>query len=304
MELVMQRQLSRRCFFATSLTLMGAALESASVMAIDPLARNGPFAARLSLAAYSFREHITGKIQPKMTLFDVADKAAELGCAAFEPTAYYFTATDVEYLTKLKRHCTLLGLDISGGAIGNNFCAPEPDKLKKEIEQTKAWIERYSLLGAKTLRIFAGPLAKGDREEDARKRCIECIHQCCDHAARFGVILALENHGGIVATAEQMLAIVQAVKHDWFGVNLDTGNFRTEDPYGDLAKLAPFAVTVQLKVEVQKKGQQKAPADLPRLIDILRQVRYRGYVALEYEAADPPLEAIPRYVSNLKKLLH
>lgn len=238
-----------------------------------------------------------------MTLFDIADKAAELGCAALEPTAYYFAATDTAYLTKLKRHCSLLGLDISGGAIGNNFCVPEPEKLKKEIEQTKAWTERYSLLGAKTMRIFAGPLAKGDLEDDARQRCIDSIHECCDHAARFGVFLALENHGGIVSTADQILGIVKAIKHDWFGVNLDTGNFRTDDPYGDVARLAPYSVTVQVKVEIQKKGQKKELADLARMIDILRQSRYHGYIALEYEAAEPPLEAIPRYAAELKKLL-
>ena len=88
--------------------------------------------------------------------------------------------------------------------------------------------------------------------------------------AKYGIYLALENHGGITGTAEQLLALVKAVKHDWFGVNLDTGNFHTADPYGDLEKAAPYAVTVQVKTEIQRRGMKKEDADLKRLIDILR----------------------------------
>lgn len=286
---------SRRQFLGT--------LAAAPWLGIDPIVRTGPFQARLSLAAYGYRDFLTGKKEPKLTLFDVADRAAAMGCDAFEPTSYYFTETSPAYLARLKRHCALLGLDISGGAVGNNFCQPDPEKLAEEVRKVKEWTERYSLLGAKTLRIFAGPLAKGDTEDAAQRRCVAAIEECCEHASRHGVILALENHGGIVARAEQLLAVVQAVRHDWFGVNLDTGNFRTEDPYGDLAKLAPYAVTVQVKTEIQSKGRKKEPADLGRLVQMLRDVRYRGYVVLEYEAAEDPLTAIPRYAQELKKLL-
>jgi sugar phosphate isomerase/epimerase len=194
-------------------------------------------------------------------------------------------------------------LDVSGTAVGNNFCVPEPDKLKEQIATVKAWAEHTARLGGKTMRIFAGPLAKGDTEEAARKRCVAAIQEACDHAATVGVILALENHGGIVATVEQMLAVVAAVKHDWFGVNLDSGNFRTPDPYADLAKLAPYAVVAQLKTEIHRQGQPKEAADLGRLVDILRAARFRGYVALEYEAAADPMTAVPRYVGQLKELM-
>ena len=153
------------------------------------------------------------------------------------------------------------------------------------------------------MRLFAGGVVKTDTEEKARGRCIEAIQECCDHAAKFGVILALENHGGIVNTIDQMLTLVKAVKHDWFGVNWDTGNFHSADPYADLEKLAPYAVVAQIKTEIQRAGQKKEEADLKRKVDILRAVGYRGYVALEYEAAEDPKEAIPRHVATLKKLV-
>jgi sugar phosphate isomerase/epimerase len=273
--------------------------------AIEPIARPGPALFKLSLAAYSFNKLMDrrkGK-QPSMTLEQFIDLAASYGLGAVELTEYYFPETSPAYLAALKGRCTRLGLDVSGAAVGNNFCVAEPAKLREQIDLVKQWAEHTARLGGKTLRIFAGATPKGDTEEEARKRCIAAIQEACDHAGKFGVFLALENHGGIVATAEQLLFIVAQVKHDWFGVNLDTGNFHTPDPYADMAKAAPYAVAVQLKVEVQRQGQPKEAADLKRLVDILRQARYRGYVALEYEAAEDPKKAIPRHLETLRVLI-
>jgi sugar phosphate isomerase/epimerase len=117
------------------------------------------------------------------------------------------------------------------------------------------------------------------------------------------VFLALENHGGIVDTAENMLPIVQGVQSPWFGVNLDTGNFTSEDPYRDIAVMAPYAVNVQIKVELNPGGKGKVPADLSRLVTVIRDSGYQGYIALEYEADEPALVAVPKYLKQLRELL-
>jgi len=167
----------------------------------------------------------------------------------------------------------------------------------------KAWVEHTSRLGGKTIRIFAGTTPKGETDDKARERAVAAIQEACDYAVRYGIFLALENHGGITGTADQMLAIVKAVKHDAFGVNLDTGNFHTPDPYGDLERIAPYAVTVQIKTEVQPAGKGVQDADLPRLLEILRKANYRGYVALEYEAKEDAKVAVPRHLATLKRLI-
>lgn len=283
----------------------GLALAAPGVRAIEPIQRNGKSHLRLSIAAYSYRKYLDLRIKPKppMTLDDFVSAAADMGLDAVEPTAYYFPETTPAYLAHLKGLCTRLGLDISGTAVGNNFCTPDPAKLRQEIASVKQWVEHASRLGAKTIRIFAGALAKGDTEEKARARCMEAIQESCDHAGKYGIYLALENHGGIVTTIDQMLTIVKAVKHPWFGVNLDTGNFRSTDPYADLTRLAPYAVTVQIKTEIHRTGMPKEPADLKRLLGILRAADYRGYVALEYEAAEEPKTAVPRAIDELKPLM-
>lgn len=292
---------TRRAFLSSAVA-SGLALAAGPGSAIEPIKRTGKPFLKLSLAAYSYRKYLDLK-KPTMTLFDMADLAADMNLDAIEPTAYYFPESSTDYLTRLKGKCTRLGLDISGTAVGNNFCVADPDKLKEQIANVKKWTEHSSLLGAKTMRIFAGNVAKGDTEEKARERCIAAIQESCDHAAKFGVILALENHGGIVESIDQMLIIVKAIKHDWFGVNLDSGNFHSADPYADLEKLAPYAVNVQLKTEIQRAGQKKEDADLKRLVDTIKASGYRGYVALEYEAPEEPKEAIPRHIATLKKLI-
>jgi sugar phosphate isomerase/epimerase len=57
-------------------------------------------------------------------------------------------------------------------------------------------------------------------------------------------------------------------------------------------------VNVQLKVEIRKAGK-KIAADLPRFINLLKQSKYQGYVALEFEAAENPYEAIPPLLKKL-----
>ena len=152
------------------------------------------------------------------------------------------------------------------------------------------------------MRIFAGSVKKGDTEAVAKERAIEHIQKACDFAADHKVMLALENHGGITATAEQLLGLVKPIKSDWFGVNLDTGNFHTPDPYGDMAKVAPYAVVAQLKTEIFP-NKKREDADMGKIVDILRKADYQGYVALEYEAKEEPKVAVPKVVKQLQALM-
>jgi sugar phosphate isomerase/epimerase len=271
-------------------------------LTIDPIKRTGPSQMKLSLAAYSFRTALAGP-KKSMTLDDFVDLASTWDLDAVEPTSYYFPdPATPEYCRSLRRHAFLQGLSISGTAVRNTFTHSPGPQLDKEIDHVKRWVDLAAELHAPSIRIFAGDLQKGTAEADARRSCVEAISKCCEYAGTRGIYLALENHGGIVSTVEQMLAIVREVKSDWFGVNLDTGNFHSADPYADLARLAPYAVVVQIKVEMSV-GKVSRPADLPRLVKMLRDLNYRGYVVLEYEADDDPRKAVPPYLQQLRKLI-
>jgi sugar phosphate isomerase/epimerase len=298
--------MTRRRFLQSTVAAgTGTALAAVPATAIEPIRRTGKSHLRLSIAAYSYRQYLALNLKPKptMTLDDFIEQCAAMDLDAVELTAYYFAETSPDYLAHLKGKCTRLGLDVSGTAVGNNFCHSDPAKLKQQMDYVKSWVEHSSRLGAKTIRIFAGNIDKGDTEEKARERCIAAIQEACDYAGKYGIYLALENHGGITATIDHTLRLVKAIEHKWFGVNWDTGNFHSVDPYDDLARLAPYAVTVQIKSEIQRAGQKPETADLKRLTELLRAAGYRGYIALEYEAAEDPKTAIPRHIATLKGLM-
>src|SRR5262245_3793085 len=171
---------TRRQFLHTALAAGAglAALHRAS--AIEPIKREAKSAHfKLSLPAYSFNRHmaLNAKAEPTLTMDGFAYFAVGIGLDAIEPTAYYFPAPTREYFTMFRRRCTRLGLDVSGTAIGNDFCKTDPAELRKQIDSTKQWIENASWIGAKTIRIFAGSVARGDTEEKALPRCIEAIEE-------------------------------------------------------------------------------------------------------------------------------
>jgi len=285
-------------------TGLGMLASRPAALAIPPIGRKRPSHLKLSIAAYSYRDSLTSK-PPKMDLFDYVNLAADMGLDAVEPTSYYFPAdVTTDYLHRLKQHAFLLGLDISGTAIGNNFCLPPGPKRDEQLALTRTWIDRAAEMDAPVIRIFAGNVPKGADEEQAVDWAIKGIKQSLPYAAERGVTLALENHGGITATPAQLLKLVKAVDGPNFGVNLDTGNFHGADPYAEIAELAPYAVNVQVKTEIHRQGTSaKEEADLARLIAILREAKYSGYVVLEYEAAEDPLKAIPRHIKALRELI-
>ena len=278
---------------------------SRRAMAIPPVARSRPSHMKLSLAAYSYRDYLTGKKSPKLDLFDFVNLAADMALDGVEPTSYYFPR-DVtsDYLDRLKLHAFSLGLDISGTAVGNNFCLPPGPKRDEQITLVERWIDNAAELDAPVIRIFAGNVARGSTEEQAVGWAIDGIKSVLPYAAKKGIVLALENHGGITATPAQIMKLVSAIDSPNFGVNLDTGNFHGSDPYAEIAQLAPYAMNVQVKTEIQRgSGHPKEAADLARIVGILRDAHYSGYVVLEYEAADDPMKAIPMHTKTLRKLI-
>lgn len=298
--------LTRRQLLTTAGALAAAPLTVLpAAAAIDPKERRGtpgaPF--KLGVAAYSYRQFLQGA-QKSMTLFDFIQRCAEMGTDGVELTEYYFEKPITpEYLMRLKRHAHLWGQTITGTPIGNTFTHPAGPERDKQVAAYKQWLDVSADLGSPAVRTFAGSAPQGVSESDARRHVIETLEIVAEHAAKRGVFIAVENHGGVVATADGLLEIVKGTASPWVGINLDSGNFRTEDPYGDLARCAPYAVSVQYKVEMFPKGQGAQPADFPRIVKILRDTGYRGFVTLEYEAKEDPMVAIPRHVAEMRKAL-
>lgn len=302
---------TRRSFFqSAAVCCMGAAWPTALTSvatASEPISRNGRPKFKFSLAAYSYRSLLKKKNakdekDAKLKLSDFIDDCATLQLEGTELTSYYFPdPVTPEYLRRLKQQCFRLGLDVSGTAVGNDFGHPPGEERDRQINSLKKWIDNAEILGAPVIRVFAGHAKKDIAPEVAHKLMVSGLEECCDYAGQHGVHLALENHGGPTSTADGLLALVHDVQSPWFGVNLDTGNFHTDDIYGDLAKVAAHAINVQVKVVVSGPNKVKQPADFPRIAQILRDVNYRGYIVLEYEESDDPRTACASYMEQLRK---
>jgi sugar phosphate isomerase/epimerase len=297
---------TRRTFLTRTALAATASLQALtrSSWANDPIIRTRPSHLKLSLAAYSYRDYLTG---PKRTmdLFGFVDLAADLALDGVELTSYYFPENvSADYLNRLKLHAFRQGLDVSGTAVMNDFCLAPGPEADKEVEHVRTWIARAAELDAPTIRVLSGNWLQGTPDEELERRVIQRIESLLPYAVEKGVMLALENHGGgVTVTAEQLLRLVRAVKGPNFGVNLDTGNFHGPDPYAEIAQAAPYAVNVQVKTEIRRRGRSKEPADLARVIAILREAKYSGYVVLEYNAPEDPKTAVPRYLKTLRSLI-
>ena len=295
--------LTRRRFVRnTSAALAASAFWHPISKAIEPVKRNGQAKFKFSLAAYSYRSLLSGE-KPKLSMHDFITDCAAFGLEGTELTSYYFPKqVTPEYLTSLKQHCFTMGLDVSGTAVGNDFGFGKDDpQRQQQIDHVKTWVDHASAMSAPVIRIFAGHPKPDQDPDSSHKLMVSAIEECCDYAGSKGVFLALENHGGPTSTAKGLLKFIHDVKSPWFTVNLDTGNFASDQCYDEIEQIAPYAMNVQIKVVTRNTAREPSPADFPRLASILKDVAYRGYIVLEYEEKGDPRTQSPHFIGQLKE---
>jgi len=298
----------RQAIVSTGALLAGLSV-SPLAQAIKPIARASKSPLKLSLAAYSMRKYLPDtrrnpEAKGEMDMLGFVDYAATLGVEGAELTSYFMpsplTAPEKNAL-KLRAH--MFGLDISGGAIGNNFTYnPGSEEGLAQMRYTREWIDHYADIGAPVIRVFGGKPPKSISEKQAVENIKTNMRIACDYAGDKGVILGMENHDFLI-DIDRMLPIVEAIDSPWFGVCFDSGNIApTSNPYKELARIAPYSVNAQIKVEIPVNGK-KEHTDLARIINILKNANYRGYVTLEYESSEDPYKAIPGYLKKLRDLI-
>ena len=268
---------------------------------------------KLALNAYSFNDMLIGKGQPDnkptLTLPELLDWCAVQNIEAVDLTGYYFPGypgvpTD-EYIYELKRKAFKLGIDISGTGIKNNFASPDPTVRKADVERAKQWIIVAEKLGAPVLRLFAGEVPKGyeNKWDEVAAWMIECYNECAAFGAQHGVIIGIQNHGDMLQTAEQCIRVVKAVNSKWAGIILDTGNFKVKDPYADIETVIPYTANWQVKESVFEIGSP-IKTDIPRLVKIIKNSGYRGYIPIETLAVKgipyEPYKLVPALLKDLK----
>lgn len=253
----------------------------------EPVKRAGGPRLKISLNAYSFNKTLNDHLKGRgkgMTLFELLDFCAEHNFDAIDPTGYFFPgypkAPNEKYLNDFKRRAFVLGLDISGTGVRNNFASPDKDKRAADVQHVKEWIEVAARIGAPVLRVFAGPQPENHTWDQVAQWMAADLKKCVEHGKKHGVIVGIQNHGDMLKTAEQTIKIVKMVNDpEWFGVIVDTGYFLA-DPYKEIAAVAPYAVNWQVKQHIGGKGAT-LKTDLKRIVQIARDAGYRGYLPIE-----------------------
>ncbi|QGJ68755.1 Xylose isomerase domain-containing protein TIM barrel [Planctomycetales bacterium 10988] len=275
----------------------------------DRFKRNTSRICGLSMSSFSLKSQMKWwwgeKTEGKLDLMDFLDYCAELGLDAAELTSYFFPGQVTRrYLHQLKRRAYVLGLDISGGAMGNNFGhPPESDEAQEQMKYFQTWIDHFAEIGAPVVRVFAtrGKF-KGVTEEEILSNVMANLELALPYAEKRGVMLGLENHD-FLQNVDYLVQIMKTIDSPWLNVMWDSANLKpTPDPYAELAKIAPYAVVAQVKVMTHVNGEP-APADFGRMIQILNDAHYRGYLVLEYEEKEDPYTAIPHFLNDVRTAL-
>ncbi len=254
---------------------------------------------KLSCAGYTFNTYFREK---GLTLDKYIDICADMGLDGVELTQYYFPETSQSYLMERKRQLLLRGLELAGTAIGGAFCLPTEEERKQHVEFTKEWLDISGRLGSPCLRVFAGEAPEGAAQEEAFAWTVAGLKECAEKAAEVGVVIGLENHGGLTGTAEGLVAILKAVGSDWVAALLDFGNY-SKDPYGEFEMTAPYAVMTHAKPTSDFAGTRKE-LDYRRIRDIMAQVGYRGFLSIEYEEpGKDAMEEVPRFAAYLRETI-
>lgn len=241
---------------------------------------------KLSVNAWSYYIPLNKYLKSEsggMSLFDMLEECARLEVDAIDPTGYFFpgypNVPDRKFINDFKRRAFQLGIEISGTGIRNDFATPNKVKREADIELAKKWIEAAADMGAPVLRVFAGPQPKEHSWDETAKWMAEALAKCAEHGEKHGVMVGVQNHGDMLKSADEVLTILGLVKSDWLGTIVDTGFFLTPDPYADIARVIPHAVNWQVKGLLSNRKGPKI--DMTKLVKIIRESKYRGYVPVE-----------------------
>ncbi len=259
---------------------------------------------KISLNLYSFNQLL---VKGTVNLFDMLDFCAEYNFDAIDPTGYYFPGypevPSDDFMMKLKKQAFLLGLDISGTGVRNDFANPDENSRKADIVMIKNWIEAAAKLGIPNLRIFAGTNAhEGFSRNQVFEWMAKDIKECCEYGKKFGVVIAIQNHNDFIKTAADVDRIFEMVDSEWLGLNLDIGSYRQHNPFEEIGKNIKYAVTWQIKENVWIGGTE-TPTDFEKLFRLIKESGYRGYLPLETLGEGDPYQKVPVLLTKVREAL-
>ena len=217
------------------------------------------------------------------------------------------------------------GLKLAAYAAGNNFAKGNAAEFDAQVAQVRQCLREAADLGAPVLRIFGGHLEKvggevGITSATGLRKVLAGIERCLPEAEKTGVVMAIENHGGLPAHSFEIVAIVKHFDSPYVRCTADCGNFvghsmdEPENPLDAVKRLAPWIRHVHMKdvrkpllnktrrMEACVTGEGVVP--IRQCAAVLEEIGFAGYCSLEYEAhaVMPVEEGVPRSLAVLREV--
>src|SRR5688572_16441884 len=170
---------------------------------------------RTAICAYSFRKELESKA---MTYDDLVKLAVDLDVDGLDLTVYWFPSTEDSFLLPLRRLAFKNAVEIYSISVRSDMCKPAGPERDKQAADLRKWVDVANKLGASHIRVFGGAVPKGSTEDQAAGWVTEMLKDAAPYAGSKGVILGLENHGGVTENASTIVRIVKAVDSPWVGV--------------------------------------------------------------------------------------
>ena len=270
---------------------------------------------KLGCTMYSFnRQARAGEIGIEGFL----DYCGGIGLDSVDLLSYFWTdqAAEMAAAPELLRRNHL---SLAAYAVGNNFVQAEPEAHAVQIQMVKDGVDTAAALGAPVLRVFGGSRPKPGSAigspAEALKLAIDGLTTCAAYAANKGVVLGVENHGGLPGTAAEVRQVLAAVNSPALRLIFDVGNFVSvgDDPVAAARDLAPWVAHVHLKdlgaapAEAGSRREATPLGDgvinLAGVFRVLHDHHYMGSLAIEYEGKLDPSDAVRRSAAHVRTLL-
>ena len=242
---------------------------------------------KISLAQWSFNKRLFGIAGEKMDNLDFAAAARKYGFDAIEYVNAFFKdkAEDKKYLAELKKRAeqngvkSLLIMCDGEGKLGD----PDKDKRTEAIENHYKWVNAAKYLGCHSIRVNAA--SKGSYDEQL-KLAADGLRRLSEYAKKRHMNVIVENHGGLSSDGRWLSSVMKEVDVPNCGTLPDFGNFAKEtDKYQAVDMLMPYAKAVSAKSYDFDDNGDETTIDYYRMMDIVLNNGYSGYVGIEYEGS-------------------
>ncbi|MEQ8768224.1 MAG: sugar phosphate isomerase/epimerase family protein [Planctomycetota bacterium] len=249
---------------------------------------------KISLAQWSLHKRLYGREEPKLDNLDFAKTARGFGIEAVEYVNSFFKehAKDEAYLTEMKKRAdgegvkSLLIMVDGEGALGD----ADEQKRKQAIENHHRWVEAAKFLGCHSIRVNA---ASSGSYEEQQERAADGLRRLTEFATEHELNVIVENHGGLSSNGAWLAGVMKKVDHPRCGTLPDFGNFnlgggKSYDRYQGVEELMPYAKAVSAKTHDFDDEGNETHTDYFKMMKIVLDADYHGYVGIEYEGSSLP----------------